>query len=210
MRMASLRLASLEEAVCEHTGQFLCERINAPSETKIVAFRHVVHPPVAFDPLPKVGRLSDFYETFGSVVFDFDEQSGDAAKCIASPSDWGQLSELFDDWVAILDEQERGEVLPDWIDDCLVIGEEPHTGNYILMPTAGDASGRVFLFDHDGFEFFEEAEDLIQYVKRLLSPDDDLLRDIASHMRFAEGDRTIQWWIRELRDNRGNVARTPA
>ena len=205
-----MRLASLESAVREHAGQFICERIHAPTETKIVDFRHVVVSPVPLEPLPDIGRLIDFYETFGSVVFYFDERSGDAAKHIASPTAWGELADDFGDWLISLEEQERAEILPDWIDACLVIGEEPHAGNYILMPTTGDSIGRVFAFDHDGFEFVDEAGDLVEYVERLLAPDDSLLSEIASHMRFIDGDPTIQWWIRELRDNRGNVARTTA
>jgi hypothetical protein len=64
------------------------------------------------------------------------------------------------------------------------------------------------LFDHDGFEFSEEAADLVEFVRIMLAPTDRLLTEIASHMRFIDGDPMIQWWIRELRDNRGNLATT--
>ena len=131
-----MKLASLESAVREHAGQFLCERINAPTETKMVDFRHVVASPIPLEPLPNVGGLIDFYETFGSVVFYFDERSGEAAKHIASPAAWGELADEFGGWLSPLEEQERAELLPDWIEECLVIGEEPRAGNYILMPTA--------------------------------------------------------------------------
>jgi len=200
----------LESAVRNHAGQLFCERIHAPSETKVVDFRHVVDSPAPVEQLPSVGRLVDFYDTFGSVIFYFDERSGDAAMHIASPSAWGELADEFGEWLTSLSEQERAEVLPGWIDQCLVIGEEPQTGNYILMPTSGDSVGRVFLFDHDGFDFVDKAADVVAFVERLLAPDDSLLNEMASHLRFIEGDSAIQWWIRELRDNRGNVARTTA
>jgi hypothetical protein len=200
----------LESAVRDHAGHFFCERIHAPNETKVVDFRHVADPPVPVEQIPNVGRLVDFYDTFGSVVFYFDERSGDAAVHIASPSAWGELADQFGEWLTSLSEEERAEVLPDWIDECLVIGEEPQTGNYILMPTTGDSMGRVFLFDHDGFEFVDEGADLVAFVERLISPDDSQLNEMASHLRFIEDDPAIQWWIRELRDNRGNVARTSA
>ncbi len=98
-----------------------------------------------------------------------------------------------------MDEDERLEILPDWIDTCLVIGETPHSGNYILVVTKGPAAGRVFEFDHDGYEFIDQA-DVIEYVEKLLKPDGIKLTDIASHMRFIEDDPMGQWWIRELRE----------
>jgi hypothetical protein len=203
-----MKLVELEVAVRSHTGQLHCERINNADEKKIVEFRHVVTTPVPGHVLPDIGRLTDFYDTFGSVVFYVDEKSGDAAKHIANPDQWTKFSADFNDWLDPLGEDERAEILPEWIESCLVIGEEPRTGNYILMPTTGDVAGHVFLFDHDGYEFTECANDLVNYVERLLAPDDALLLEIATHMRFIEGDPKVQWWIRELRDNRGNVART--
>jgi hypothetical protein len=92
----------------------------------------------------------------------------------------------------------------------MVIGETPHSGNYILVPTDGPHRGHVFEFDHDGFEFAHVASDVVEYVQRLLRPDASKLTDFASHMRFATGDGMKQWWILELKDNRGNVVSTEA
>jgi hypothetical protein len=78
------------------------------------------------------------------------------------------------------------------------------------VPTKGRSKGRVFEFDHDGFEFTEHGKDIVDYATRLLQPDGQRLADMASHMRFVEGDANVQWWIRELRDNTGHTARTEA
>ncbi len=158
--------------------------------------------------LPDIGRLGDFYETFGSVVFYADANSGEAAKYIANPSEWPALRSDFTAWFDHLTDEERAEIWPDWFDTCLVIGEVPAAGNYLLMAATGDKAGHVFLFDHDGFELIDCANDLVDYVEKLLAPNDQLLLEMASHMRFIEADESIQWWIRELHDNRGNVART--
>ena len=203
-----MKLASLEAAVRGHAGQFYCERIRHSDEKKVINFRHEVSAPGPTKRLPDVGRLGDFYETFGSVVFYVDDKSGDAAKHIARPAQWAELHSEFTSWFDHLDEEELAESMPEWIDTCLVIGEEPKTGNYLLMPAVSDMAGHVFLFDHDGFEFTDCANDLVEYVEKLLAPNDQLLLEIATHMRFIDGDPSIQWWIRELRDNRGNVART--
>lgn len=203
-----MKLPELERAVEAHVGTFLCERIHSPQETKIVHFRHDSSPPLLDMKVPAIPGLADFYDTFGSILFYFDEKSGDAAKLIASPDQWAELLGNFTDWIDDLGDEERAEILPDWIDSALAIGEEPHTGNYILIPSVGHSVGRVFLFDHDGFEFTEKAANLVAYVEKLLDPDNQLLTEIATHMRFIDDDSMVQWWIRELRDNRGNVART--
>ncbi|AMK76072.1 MULTISPECIES: SMI1/KNR4 family protein [Methylomonas] len=205
-----MKLNDLEKAVREHAGEFLCERINDEDKTKTVSFTHVVDAPEDSNDLPTVGRLRDFYETFGGILFYYDKKSGDAAKRIAPSSEWAELHADFSDWLEPLDEDERLEILPDWIDTCLVIGETPRSGNYILVATEGPTAGRVFEFDHDGYEFTDEAADIVEYVEKLLKPDGIKLVDIASHMRFIEGDPMVQWWIRELRDNAGHVASTQA
>jgi len=205
-----MKLAELELAVTRHLGQLHCSRINGSGAKKVVDFRHLVSPPVHGEPLPSVGRLADFYDTFGSVVFYADEKTGDAAVHIASPNEWPALREYFDGWFEHITDGERKEYLPPWLDTCMVIGEMPHTGNYIVMPTEGAEVGRVFEFDHDGFESREQAPDLVDYAWRLLDIDGSRLASFASHMRFVEGDPMIQWWIDEMRDNRGNFASTAA
>lgn len=205
----SLSPIQLKQAVEAHAGTFRCSRLHHPSESKTVAFRHETTPPGHEGDLPHVGRLADFYGAFGSVTFYVDPNSGDAARHIAPPAAWPALHEHFAGWMVGLDESEREDFVPPWIDSCLVIGEEPHTGNYILMPTTGDQAGAVFHFEHDGFEFVRQADDLVQYAQKLLDPDDAALVYMATHMRFVEGaDYAVQWWIEEMQDNRGNVART--
>lgn len=205
-----MKLFDLESAVRQHAGEFVCERIHDTTQTKTVRFTHVLTPPIGSGDIPEVGRLRDVYDTFGSILFYYDEKSGDAGKYIAARSEWAELHGHFSEWIEHLDDDERSEILPDWIDGCLVIGETPHSGNYILVPTSGPDSGRVFEFEHDGFEFIEEGKDVVEYIEKLLKPDSSVLTEIASHMRFIEGDPMIQWWIRELRDNQGQVVRTKA
>ena len=201
----------LKQAVEAHTGTFQCARLNHPSEKKTVEFRHETTPPDPQGDLPGVGRLADFYGVFGSVTFYLDPRSGDAARYIAPTAAWPEVHAAFSGWLDNLDPAEREELLPPWIDSCLAIGEEPHSGNYILMPTTGDDAGAVFHFEHDGFEFVRQADDLMQYAENLLDPDDAALVYMATYMRFVEGaDRTLQWWIEDMQDNRGNRATTRA
>lgn len=203
-------LTELHRAVAEHTGAFHCERIHKPQQTKTVTFQHRIQPPAPLldAPLPDVGRLPAFYATFGSVLLYHDADTGDAARYIAPPTEWAVLREAFEGWTEHLSDEERDDLLPDWVDDCLVIGETPHSGNYVLMATDSDCAGRVFEFDHDGFEFTEKGADLVEYVQGLLHPDSAALTDIASHMRFIDKRTGAQWWILEMSDNQGHRVRT--
>lgn len=203
-----MKLRELENAVCQHVGEFLCCRRGDATGTRLVNFSHQVSPPVALSGLPAIGRLQDFYDTFGSVTFYHDEKSGDAAKYIAPESTWADLHDYFSGWIENMTENEQSEIVPDWIATCLVIGETPRSGNYILMATEGANAGRIFEFDHDGFEFTEQARDLVEYVEKLLRPDELQLKGFASHMCFIEDDPAVQWWILELRDHRGHVVTT--
>ena len=154
-------LTELHRAVAEHTGAFHCERIHKPQQTKTVTFQHRIQPPAPLldAPLPDVGRLPAFYATFGSVLLYHDADTGDAARYIAPPTEWAVLREAFEGWTEHLSDEERDDLLPDWVDHCLVIGETPHSGNYVLMATDSDCAGRVFEFDLDGFEFTEKGAD---------------------------------------------------
>ena len=203
-------MKQIEEDVRRHVGTFLCEEIHKERNTKTVEFRHVVTESTGIEGVPDVGDLRDFYSTFGSILFYQDPKSRDAGKYLAPVSTWPELHEYFSGWLENLDEDERSEMVPEWVDTALVIGETPSSGNYILIPTEGAEAGWVFEFEHDGFEFIEEARSIAQYVERLLKPSASTLTEIASHMRFIDGDPMVQWWIRELRDNNGHVVRTNA
>jgi len=77
------------------------------------------------------------------------------------------------------------------------------------MPLSGEKRGFVYEFEHDGFEFIECAPDIERFVYQVLDPSASALTAMACHMRFVEEeDYATQWWITEMRDNRGNVVRT--
>jgi len=201
-----MRLPSLDATVREHAGEFICELIRSPGETKVVAFHHEVSPSVGSGGLPDLGSLRDFYDTFGSVEF-YRDATDDVAFRIASPGEWDELKAEFRAWFE--DAPDLAEFVPPWVGDCVVFGEQPRTGNYLHLPTTGAVAGRVFRFEHDGFDFPEIADHLIAFVERLLEPDHEMLMEIASHKRFVtDDDWSVQWWMREMRDNRGRVMRT--
>jgi hypothetical protein len=201
-------LNQLAEAIAAHKGTFECVEIYKESKSKQVSFRHLGTPPnpdVEVLPLP---GLEDFYATFGSLTMYLDSESGDAAYYIATPAEWAQLDEHFRPWLDGVEPHETDEYIPGWVEDCIVVGEIPRSGNYLLVALSGPEVGMVFEFEHDGFEFIELAKTLPEFVLQSLDLDERRLTNIASHLRFITDGSDAQWWISELRDNRGNVVRT--
>jgi hypothetical protein len=144
---------ALLSAVQAHHGIFLCERIDEPRITKEAPFRHLVTAPQPDVEVPALGRLDDVYKAFGSITFYHHEASGDAARYLAAPAEWPALADALADWLEMLDEDELEAILPHGLEGCVVIGETPASGNYILVPKSGPNTGKVIEFDHDGCEF---------------------------------------------------------
>jgi hypothetical protein len=200
-------LETLRQAVATHAGEFLCRSRRSGKERKVVPFKHLYSEPDNTD-VPNLPGLREFFQTFGSVTLYADDESGDAAYHVAPPSHWRELDECFRPWLDGVEDDEGEEFLPSWINTCLVVGEIPRSGNYLLIPTLGDEAGTVYEFDHDGCEFSQLGANLPDFVTRSLDLDSSQLTKIASHMCFVADDPMDQWWILELKDNRGNVVAT--
>lgn len=208
-----MSLTDLHRAVSEHTGEFTCERLRKPDETRVVTFKHLIKPAAPLDEaaqaaIPDVGPLRAFYATFGALMLYHDAQSGEAARYIAPPAEWASLHDGFAGWTQDLSDEERANTMPPWVEHCVVVGEVPRTGNYIVVATDGESAGQVFEFDNDGFAFTPKGKDIVAYVEQLLTPDAAALTEIASHMRFTDRNYGTQWQILEMRDNRGKHVRT--
>jgi len=202
-------LDQLRLAVESHVSHFLCHEIGNEINIRTVTVRHVSSPPISGQVVPDVSGVREFYATFEDLTLYFDEDSGDAAYAIVAPAGWPGLGEDFADTFAHLSDEELSEWLPVWCKDCLVVGTIPASGNYLLVATSGREAGKVFCFDHDGFEFIEIGSDLPNFVMRAMEPDSKTLTRMASHLRFSScKPGEPQWWIVALNDNRGNSIHT--
>lgn len=199
-------LESLRAAVLAHAGEFLCHQIDDEHKVKTVHFRHCAVAPNLSIEVPDVAGLREFYAIFAELALYVDEEGGEAAFFVAHPSQWPELADDFRQWLDGVDDDDSD--LPDWVNRCIVVGEIPHSGNYLLIATTGAQAGRVFEFEHDGFEFVELAETLPAFITQLLDLDAARLNAIASHLRFMVAGDDRQWWIKTLRDNRGNLVST--
>jgi len=208
-----MNIAELKEKLIRHVGVFYCEPRGGGNEVKEVDFKHIVTDPVSVIRIPDIKTLQDFYGTFGSLRLYADELSGDSAFYLAKTSEWSDLHEHYSGWLEIFDDEdpedlEDDDMIPDWVNNCLVFGEIPHSGNYLLMPLAGIKTGYVFEFEHDGFEFIEHAPNIESFLQQVIKPTESMLTDMASHMVFADENSDVQWWITEMKDNFGHTMKS--
>ena len=201
-------LDKLRDKLLDHRGEFVCSLIGDESKTSQFKFEHTVEYTNSVAQVPRLEKLVEFYNTFGSLRLFHNIESGDSAVFLANPAQWGTLKNYFLDWINDLDETEKDDLVPEWIDNCECIGEIPESGNYFLTPLAGNEAGGIFEFEHDGFEFIPRAPNIEEFVEQYLSIDPGLLTEMASHMRFITNDPGNQWWIEEMRDNFGAVVKT--
>lgn len=200
----------LRQAVQAHRGHFICEAIGDATRQAEFAFQHAAAAPEPVT-VPDVPGLARFYSLFGQLHLYVEPGSEESAFHIAAPRDWPLLESRFFPWIEdALDEEDAEDAFPDWIANRLVIGEIPASGNFLLIATAGPDAGKVVEFEHDGFEFIEHAPDLCAFVEQMLSPDAATLTNMASHLRFIQPASEVQWWIQQMRDNRGAVIHTEA
>lgn len=204
------RFAELEELLAKNNPRFICVDLRMPQpgpERFVASIRHETTP--ALDAavldelrrqLPELTQLVELYAGHGSIRLYCDTTFHVAKDCYASafyiahPDEWEDLRLGLDDWFADLSEKERAEYLPEWIDDCLVFGEIPHSGNYFLIPLTGPETGSVYEFEHDGFEFIRQADSIAGFMSTICTVNDALLRSISGHTYYHDGKTDTQWY----------------
>lgn len=202
----------LEELLRRKNQRFVCTDTGWPKpgpDRYTASIEHDVGPPADAGALKSVieqvgdlPEIIEFYRRFGCVRLYRDtvyaEPVGSAsAYFIAPPEAWPELREGFEGWLEDLDEEEELELLPSWIENYVVIGEIPNSGNYLLVPLIGPDRGKLFEFEHDGFEFIERGVTLASFLEFVSTVTDGLLAEISSHTRYSDGHTDTQWLCRE-------------
>lgn len=200
-------IAKLDALLNRKNQRFVCRDTGWPEpgpERHIAYIEHVVQPPapasvlaVLLRRLRGVPQLAAFYERYGSVRLYCDTVGSDSAFYIADPDEWASLKTAFGTWLELLSPDEEEELLPDWMDNYIVIGEVPLSGNYFLVPLSGDLAGHVFEFEHDGFEFIARGKDFDAFLDYVSTVNADLIEDILCHTRYSDGESETQWLAQE-------------
>lgn len=78
-------------------------------------------------------------------------------------------------------------LLPEWLGDAVVLGEIPSSGNCFLYVYKGEQQGKVFEFEHDGFEFIEAGKDIATFLDYIVCRLKSLSRTfIVTHATVME------------------------
>jgi hypothetical protein len=197
-----LDLSQLEELLCRKGQRFICYNLrpekNVPHSYEAL-IEHETEDGLSRTQLKNITtqygddvQLHEFYSRFGSIRLYCDTKGDASGYYIAHPDEWGTLKEEVLNWLETLNEEEKAEVLPDWSDDFIVIGEMPNSGAYLLMPLIGSDRGKIFVFDHDGFEFCEYARSLGEYVNLIADPD-AAAEGLGSYTCYSDGETDAQW-----------------
>jgi len=198
-----MSLESLKILLNRRRQRFVCTPAGVDTDNKndfTALITHKVTPPIEASRLKQLEKeigchdqLFELLSTYGSIRLYCDTLSEDSAFYVAHPDEWQELQEDFSIWLDDLDDDEEEDLLPDWIDNVIVIGEIPSSGSYYLLPTVGAEKGKVYEFEHDGFEFIKVGEDIFSFVDKICTVTDDLIGNILSHTRYSDGKTDIQW-----------------
>ena len=200
-------IAKLDALLNRKNQRFMCRDTGWPEpgpKQHVAYIKHVVQPPapasvlaVLLKRLRAVPQLAAFYERYGSVRLYCDTVGSDSAFYIADPDDWASLKIGFRTWLELLSPDEEEELLPDWVDNYIVIGEVPYSGNYFLVPLSGEVTGHVFEFEHDGFEFIDRGKNFDAFLDYVSTVNASLIEDILCHTRYSDGETETQWLAQE-------------
>ncbi len=202
-------LAELDALLARKNQRFICHDTGWPEPTEqghTALITHEAGPALNEEALaalreqiPEVPALAGLYARHGSIrlfcdtVFHAPWGGRSSAFYIAHPDEWAMLQEEFNAWLDGLSPEEEEELLPAWLQDHVVIGEIPNSGNYFLLALKGEDAGSVFEFEHDGFEFLRQGRSVEEFIAHLCTVNDALLRDIRGHTRYFDGKTDTQW-----------------
>jgi len=199
---------ALEELLARKDQRFVCIDTGWPDpgpDRYVASIEHVAEPGLGdaalarlADQLGDVPEVIEFYRRWGGLRLYCDtviiESVGHAsAFLIAHPDLWPELKARFSVWLQDLNDDEREDLLPEWLSDYVVFGEVPNSGNSFLLSLSGATHGHVFEFEHDGFEFIKRGASFATFTESLGTVNDNLLTEIRSHTRYSDGKTDEQW-----------------
>jgi hypothetical protein len=200
-----MNLTAIKGFLSRENPRFICRAGpgDDAGEPYVAHLEHRVTPPESdCSVVASVGLddLTAFYGEFGSVRLYCDTNSSSSAFYLASPPEWDQLKKEFLRWIRMLGTDDRNQ-LPDWVENCVVFGEIPETGHYLMTPVEGSDSGKVYRFEHEGFLFEEIAADLGGFLDAITTPTEDLFRKIRTHTCYSDGETATQWLVVAYEDD---------
>jgi hypothetical protein len=200
--------SALDALLKKKNQRFICKDLGWPEpslERHVAKINHDVTSPLSAEEIvnlnaqvPNIPQLVALYSKYGSIrlycdsVFYEPWGRHSSAFYIAHPDEWEELKDSFNDWIVDSDED---DFLPSWLDNYIVIGEVPNSGNYFLTPTVGEEAGHVYEFEHDGFEFIKRSDDIEGFIAEISTVNEGLIQEISGHTRYFDGKTDMQWLV---------------
>jgi len=210
-----MKFKNLEQLVKGKDAVLLCHLADNPSEQVVIPIVHMVEPGLDKTALkalsakfPDLPELIELYTQYGELTLFQDIDSDEAVYSIASPEYWDELQSEFERWIEDIEDKERKEYFPAWIDYCQVIGERPGSARYFLIPKQGDSIGQVYEFDHDGLTFHLQSESIIDFIESISNVENkEGMKNIASELRNINFDsKGERWSVSEYKDSNRTVS----
>lgn len=200
-------MQSLEELISKNMEvTFRCEAAGGAGGEFIVTTKSEILPPACDSEIQDIkDRLKEhslefieFYRRYGGISFHSECANGASTLCVHPVQNWDRLFSEMAEWFEMVDEDELEESGIDWIENCIVFGEVPNSGNYFLMPLTGSENGKVIYQDHDGFEPEVYANSFNDFLVKFLSQPIEQVERLGCYTRYSDGKNQKQWMPVEI------------
>ncbi len=195
----------LKELLKRKNQRFICKHNYSPEpspEEYVVYIEHVIDKKLSESELNQLKvsygnfpEFIEFYKQYGGLHLYTQTDEDETAFHIAHPDEWSVLDYFFKSWFKDLSEQERKEIIPDWLSDYTVVAEVPKSSTYYLLVLDGAKKGQVYEFDHDGYEFYKRGNNFEEFVNGLCDVNKELINDLQYHVRYKDKVSTSQWIV---------------
>lgn len=180
---------------------FECKAAGQSEGTFVVKTKTDVLPPATPESLEilkrRLGDLSsqfiEFYENWGGISFHEQTDSGAASLCIHPVENWDDLHSEMSEWFDMVDEEDLEDCGIDWLDNCVVFGEVPQSGNYFVVPLSGQNKGKIIYQDHDGLEPEEYASSFSEFLQKFLTSPVEQIDHLGCYTRYSDNKTERQW-----------------
>ncbi len=198
-------LDEFESHLRDASPGFRCYASGDPADTiKFLAHvRHEIGRPVSEKTLRAatelagraVSTLAPFLKLHDGVVLYRDNLSDTAGVEFFKVADWKTKTAEMHEWTSGmgLDDDDW----PDWIHRGIVIGDIPHSANYLVLQPDGQNAGNLYYFDHDDFQEDPLAESIEALLEMIIEDPASFLHERGCYTRYSDGKTKTQWIPKE-------------
>lgn len=181
------------DVIKQPNPRFICQSKANQDERATIPLKHSLNTPASETDLDDLvgmpATLIDFYAKHDGCRLYASHDGETSAVYLATLDDWAVLGEEFLIELENLDPKQ----IPEWIDETVVIGEVPESGNVFLISLAEENEGSITYFDKTRASFIPFAKDFESFLKRLTTNPIKLIKDLGNPTCYREGFSPISY-----------------